>query len=77
MEVCPYCHFRWCGYFGGPWLSFVMTDKFSVRSQKLIQGLVSHDFTAQLSNLKLFYLNELWTYYQTDANQVTLHCASL
>ena len=54
-----------------------MTDKFSVRSQKLIQGLVSHDFTAQLSNLKLFYLNELWTYYQTDANQVTLHCASL
>ena len=31
MEVRPYSYFRWCGYFWGLWVSFVMTDEFSVR----------------------------------------------
>ena len=34
MEVCPYSYFRWCGYFWGPWVSFVTTDEFSVRVTK-------------------------------------------
>ena len=31
MEVCPYSYFQWCGYFRGPWVSFVTTDEFPVR----------------------------------------------
>ena len=47
MEVCPYSYFRWCGYFRGPWVSFVVTtDEFSVRVTKLLQELVSHELTA-------------------------------
>ena len=25
MEMCPYSNLQWCGYFWGPWVSFVMT----------------------------------------------------
>ena len=35
MEVCPYSHFRWCGYYWGPWASFVTTHDFSVRVTKI------------------------------------------
>ena len=35
IEVCPYSYFRWCGYFRGPWVSFVTTDEFSVRVTKI------------------------------------------
>ena len=35
MEVRPYSYFWWCGYFWGPWVSFVTTDKFSVRVRKI------------------------------------------
>ena len=35
MEVCPYSYFWRCGYFWGPWVSFVMTDEFSVRVTKI------------------------------------------
>ena len=35
MEVHPYCYFRWCGYFSGPWVSFVTTDEFSARVTKI------------------------------------------
>ena len=34
MEVCPYSYFWWCGYFRGPWVSFVTTDDFPVRDTK-------------------------------------------
>ena len=34
MEVRPYSYFQWCGYFLGPWDSFVTTDEFSVRVTK-------------------------------------------
>ena len=35
MEVRPYSYFRLCGYFWGPWVSFVTTDEFSVRITKI------------------------------------------
>ena len=31
MEVRPYSYLRWCGYFRGPWVSFIMTDEFSMK----------------------------------------------
>ena len=51
--------FRWCGYFWGPWVSFVMTDELwqmssQWSSQKLLQGLVSHGLTAYPSIFNLF-----------------------
>ena len=63
MEVHPYSYFGWCGYFLGPWVSFVMSGEFLVGSQKLLQGLVSHELAAVLSIFNLFKLNELWPYY--------------
>ena len=39
MEVRPYSYFRWCGYFRGPWVSFVTTDEFSVRVTKIISRI--------------------------------------
>ena len=35
MEVRPYSYFWWCGYFWGPWVSFVMADEFLVRVTKI------------------------------------------
>ena len=35
MEVCPYSYFQWCGYFQGPWVSFVTTNEFSVRVTRI------------------------------------------
>ena len=35
IEVSPYSYFRRCGYFWGPWVSFVKTDEFSVRVTKI------------------------------------------
>ena len=35
MGVCPYSYFRSCGYFWGPWVSFVTTDDFPVRVTKI------------------------------------------
>ena len=31
----PYSYFWVCGYFRGPWVSFVMEDEFSVRVTKI------------------------------------------
>ena len=39
MEVCPYSYFRWCGYFRGPWVSFVTTVEFSVRVTKITSSI--------------------------------------
>ena len=39
-------------------------------SQKLLQGLVSHELTAYLSSFNQFKLNELWPYYQRHVNQI-------
>ena len=35
IEVHPYSYFQWCGYFWGPWVSFVTTDAFSGRVTKI------------------------------------------
>ena len=40
MEMCPYSSFGWCGYFSGPWVSFVMTDEFSVTVTKKITSRI-------------------------------------
>ena len=39
MEVRPYSYFWWCGCFWGPWVSFVLTDEFSVRVTKIISRI--------------------------------------
>ena len=47
-------------------------------SQKLLQGLMSHELTAYLSIFNLFKLiNELWSYYQKHVNQIILNCTTL
>ena len=35
MEVCPRSYFWWYAYFQGPWMSFAVTDEFSVRVTKI------------------------------------------
>ena len=35
MEMHPKSYFRWCGYFLGLWVSFVLTDDFSVRVTRI------------------------------------------
>ena len=45
-------------------------------SQKLLQGLVSPEFTAYLSIFNQFKLNELWSYYQKQVNLIILNCAT-
>ena len=37
MEVRHYSYFRWCGYFWGPWVPFVLTDEFSVRVKNYLK----------------------------------------
>ena len=54
MEVWPYSYFQWCGYFWGPWVSFVTADEFSVRVTKLLQGLMSHELIAYLSVFNIY-----------------------
>ena len=39
-------------------------------SQKLLQGLMSHELTAYLSVINQSKLNELWSYYQKHVNQI-------
>ena len=46
-------------------------------SQKLLQGLVSHELTAYLSVFDLFLTNVLWPYFQKDVNQITLNHTTL
>ena len=42
-------------------------------SQKLLQGLISHELTACLSIFKIFKLSGLWPYYQKYVNQIILN----
>ena len=46
-------------------------------SQKLLQGLASHEFTAYLSIFNQFKLNEWWLYYQKHVNQIILNRTTL
>ena len=46
-EVCPYSYFWWCWCFRGPWVSLLSRQIGSQwGSQKLPQGLVSHELIA-------------------------------
>ena len=46
-------------------------------SQKLLQGLVSHELTTYISIFNLFKLSELWPYYQKYVNQIILNNITL
>ena len=46
-------------------------------SQKLLQGLASHELTAYRSIFNLFKLNELWPYYQEHINRINFNRATL
>ena len=58
-------------------MSFVTIDEFSVESQKLLQGLVSHELTAYFSIFNQSKLNELWPYCQKHVNQIILNRTTL
>ena len=76
MEVRPYSYFRWCSY--GCVNSEILRQTSSYReSQKLLQGLVSHELTAYVSIFNLFKLHELWPYYEKHVNQVFLNRTTL
>ena len=40
VHVFSYSYFWWCGYFQGPWVSFVTTDEFSVKVIKITSRTV-------------------------------------
>ena len=71
MKVCPYSYFRCCGHCRGSWVLFVATGESSVKvnfffqgsMKKLLQGSISHDLTAYLSNSYLFFNTVKWPYY--------------
>ena len=73
MEVHPYSYFWWCGYFWGPWVSFVTTDEFSVKVTK-ITSRIGVSWTHSLCPFKP---NELWPYYQKFVNQTNLNHTTL
>ena len=77
MEVRPYSFFRWCGYFWGPCMSLLWQINSQWGSQKLHQGLVSHELTTYLSIFNQFKLNELWPYYQKHVNHIILNHITL
>ena len=57
MEVCPNSYFWWCKYFWYPWVSFTTCWG----SQKLLQGLVSHELTVYLSVFDQFLTQWIMT----------------
>ena len=77
MEVHPDSYFRWCGYFWGPWVSFLTTDKFSVRFTKITSRAGVSWTHSYLSISNLFKLNELWLCYQKHVNQIILNHITL
>ena len=57
MEVHPYSYFWWCGYFWGPWVSFVTTDEFSLRVTQIISRIC-----VSWAHSLPFYI---WTYFNS------------
>ena len=57
-------------------MSFVTTDKFSVRVIKITSRIHkdSHELTAYLSIFNLFKLKELWRYYQKYFSVIIPRC---
>ena len=77
MEVRPYTYFRWCGYFGGSRVSFVITDGFSMRVTTITSRIGVSWTHNVLWIFDLFKLNELWPYYQNHVNQIILKRTTL
>ena len=48
MEV--YSYFRRNGYYRGPWVSFVMTKKFSLMVTKITSRMVSRELVIYISD---------------------------
>ena len=78
MEVHPCNYFQWCGYFWGPWVSYVTTDEFLVRVTEMTSRI-----GVSWTHSPLLYFQpilNLWIManYQKDVNQITLdHSNSL
>ena len=51
----PIANFWWCGYFWGPWVSFVMTDEFSGSQKVTSRIVVSWTHTLHLYFWFLFF----------------------
>ena len=62
VEVRPYSYLRWCGYFWGPWVSFVPTDEWPVAR-------------GDVASLSLFYRYYLGRYSSELAQLVPLPCS--
>ena len=75
MEVFPDSYFRWCGYFWGPRVSFVMTDEFSMRVTK-ITSRIGVSWTHSLPFYFLTYLN-LMNYDHIIKSMYTRYCKSM
>ena len=73
MKVSLYSYFQLCRYFQDPWVSFVTANGFSVR----VQGLVSHELTAYLSDFDLLLNPRKWVNYQKYINGTTLNYTTL
>ena len=58
MEV-PYNHFWWCGYYQGPWVSFVTTDEFSTRVLKITLGQKRSTFVSRNWLCEKFFITHL------------------
>ena len=54
MKVCHYSYFRWGGYFRVSGCHLLRQMSSQWESQKLLQGLVSHELAAYLSVFNLF-----------------------
>ena len=77
MEACPFSYFLWWGYFWGSWMSFVVTDEFSVRVTK-ITSRIGVSWTHSLTFCFWPIFNS-WTLdvYQINLNHTTLYNLAL
>ena len=78
MEVHPNSYFWWCGYFWGLFVSFVTTDKFSVRVTKITSRIgVSWIHSLPFYFFPQFKLIGVWPYYQKHVKHVFSGCTVL
>ena len=77
MEVCPYRFFRCCGYFRGPWVSFVTTEEFSERVTKITSRIgVKWTHSLPFCFWPIFNFMK-WSYHRKDVNQIMLNHTTL
>ena len=77
LVVCQYSYFWWCGYFLGPLMSFVTTDKFSVRVTK-ITSRIGFSWTHSIPLWFWPLFNSVkWPSDQKHVNQINLKQTTL